>query len=161
MHSGSGCIKNQEDSKEIIQEVFLKIWEIRDELNEDQSFKSLLFTIAYNKIISKFRKKNITRKHLDLITETITKETNETSEKIEFDDFEEIANKIIETLPAKRKQIFLMSRIEGYSNQEIAYKLKISKNTVENQITTALKFIKNQLSGKTLLIALFSMLFKY
>ncbi len=78
---------------------------------------------------------------------------------IEYNNLRELANKAIEKLPEKRKMVFLLSRQEGFTNEEIANRLRISKNTVENQMTQALKFLKEQLGKETVFSILFYYLF--
>ena len=58
---------------------------------------------------------------------------------MEYREMEKSIKKIVDSMPDRRKQIFRLSREEGFSNKEIAEKLNISKNTVENQLVTALK----------------------
>ena len=78
---------------------------------------------------------------------------------IEYHNFCELADKAIQKLPEKRKMVFLLSRHEGLTNEEIANRLQISKNTVENQMTQALKFLRQQLGKETILSILFYYLF--
>lgn len=151
-------LKNKEDSEEIVQDVFLKIWEQRAKIDEFKSFKSYLFTIAYNSIISKIRNKEVQQSYVLLKQETPEFHT-ETEAQIIYSDLESLSNKIIDQLPPKRKQIFLMSRVEGLTSTEIAEKLSISKNTVENQITDALKFIREKFCNESLLALLFFSMF--
>jgi RNA polymerase sigma-70 factor, ECF subfamily len=154
-----GLLKSDADAEEIVQEVFVRIWEKRLELNEYKNFKSFVFTIAYHCIISQIRAKARTMEHLHHYMALIGQENTETNSENEFTQLEEIARKTIDKLPQKRREIYIMSRIEGLTNQEIADRLNISKNTVENQITQATKFMKEQLSGQTLMGILFFYLF--
>ena len=154
-----GYLNSNEDAEGLVQEVFLKIWEKRKELKEDLSFNSFLFTVTFNAIRQYFRKKSREKKHLDTYFENFEESQNETVLDIEYNNLLELANKAIDKLPEKRKRIFMLSRHEGLSNAEIASRLQISIKTVENQMTQALKFMREHLGQDTLLPILFYYLF--
>lgn len=151
-------LKNHEDAEEIVQDVFLKIWEHRADIDEARSFKSYIFTLAYHNIITKLRSRNLHTRYAG-ISLSNSEISNETEAQIIYSDLEKLSNKIIDQMPPKRKQIYLLSRAEGISNLEIAERLNISKNTVENQLTDALKFIRKKLGPETLYALIFSHLF--
>ncbi len=152
-------LDSKEDAEGLVQEVFLKIWEKRKELKEHLSFNAYIYTITYNAIRKHFRKKTREKKYLDSYLENFDETHNNTAMDIEYNNLRELANKAIEKLPEKRKMVFLLSRQEGFTNEEIANRLRISKNTVENQMTQALKFLKEQLGKETVFSILFYYLF--
>ena len=152
-----GYLHSKEDAEELVQEVFIKVWENRKELKQDLSFKSFLFTITYNAIFNHYKKKSRENKYLDQILTDYTNETNETSKQVEYDNLLELAEQAIEKLPDKRKLVFKLSRYEGLSNKEIAGQLHLSKRTIENHIQQALKSLREQL-GKELLFAILFLL---
>jgi RNA polymerase sigma-70 factor (family 1) len=139
-------LKNDEDSREIIQEVFLKIWHKRNDIDPSKSFKSFLFTITYNLIMDSLRqrlKEKEYRKFLEYYFEF--KEISINSEL----DYEILKREIVnavEELPYKRKNIFKLSREKEMSYREIAEELGIKIKTVENQINLALKHIRSRIS---------------
>lgn len=135
---------SQEDNSEIIQEVFLKIWQKRKEINPEYSFNAFVITIAKNLVFNKIRKSAYERNYLSSLYRS-DYEHNETEKSVVYSDLENIALKAIEELPPKRKQIFKLSRETGMSNQEIAESLNISKSTVENHMNKCLKFIRQYL----------------
>lgn len=140
-------------AEEITQLVFIKIWEKRNLINEHLSFKSFLFSIAYHETISWIRKEKSERNRINEFIQISRFHTNETDQTVDFKNIEEIANQLIEEMPEKRKAIFRLSRELGYSNKEIADKLEISIKTVENQMTSALKYMREKL-GKNDIIGL-------
>ncbi len=152
-------LDSKEDAEGLVQEVFLKIWEKRKELKEHLSFNAYLYTVTYNAIRKYFRKKTREKKYLDNYFENFNETHNETVMDIEYNNLRELADKAIEKLPKKRKVIFLLSRNEGFTNEEIANHLHISKNTVENQMTQALRLLRQQLGKETILSILFYYLF--
>jgi RNA polymerase sigma-70 factor (ECF subfamily) len=154
-----GYLGSKEDAEGLVQEVFLLVWNKRKELKEHLSFNAFLYTVTYNAIRKYFRKKAREKKYLDKFLEDYDGKHNKTVADIEYNNLQELANKAIEKLPEKRKLIFKLSRHEGLSNMEIAKRLDISKKTVENQIHSALKFLREQFGKETLFTLLFYYLF--
>jgi RNA polymerase sigma-70 factor (ECF subfamily) len=135
-------LKNQDDAYDIVQEVFIKLWENRFVLKKDTNFDAFLFTIAKNAVLSHFRKKASEKKYIDSF---LDKEVA-TDQKIEDDVDYEILKKryenLIEKLPPKRKEVFVLSRERGLTNKEIAKEKGISEKTVEDHLTKSLYFFK-------------------
>ena len=140
--------KNSFIAEEITQEVFSKVWEKRDRIEEHYSFKSFLFSITYNETVSYLRKQKSEKNKIESFTSISSFSSNETEYEVEFKNLESIANKVIDELPDKRKQIFKMSREQGLTNKEIAEALQISVKTVENQMTSALKVLRQKLGSE-------------
>lgn len=134
------------ESEEIVQEVFLKIWNKKETINPKLSFNAFLITIAKNHIFNKI-KKETSRKQYRAQIEPSSLVTNETENKVIFADLAEIAKSEVEGLPPKRKQIFLLRRDSGLSVKEIAKQLGIAESTVENQMNKAIKTLKSNLSN--------------
>ena len=128
-------------AKDIVQEVFLKTFEHRKRLNPDFSIEGFLYRSTYNQFINTYHK-NIS---LLKLHDEYVKYLNQSIEENNYQDFDKminILNKAIEKLPKKCKEIFLLSKKEGYTNMEISEILSISIKTVESQITIAFKKIK-------------------
>lgn len=142
-------------AQDITQLVFLKIWEKRARINEHLSFKSFLFSVTYHEAISWIRKEKSEKRRINEFVHISGFQTNETEILIEFKNIEGIANQLIEGLPEKRKEIFKLSREQGYSNKDIAERLGISVKTVENQMTSALKYLREKLGKHDILGLLF------
>jgi len=152
-------LKNKEDAKDVVQEVFLRIWQNRNEINEYSTFKSYLFTIAYNIIVDHFRKRLKDKKYKDFLEANI-KEVDFSQEKnIEFSYLNELYEQAVEQLPPRRKLIYKMNRNEGLTYKEIAERLNISRNTVRNQMAKTLQFLRKKIGKETLLFMLFCHLF--
>ena len=153
--------KNETDAEELVQEVFVKVWENRQTLKSELSFKSYLFTIALNKIRKHFNKKATSLRYL----ESLQNDTEFTDYQSTNDDNYDLAlhqiNLIIEQMPPRRREIFMKSKLEGKSSKEIATELNISAGTVDNQVSEALRFIRAQLKSENLALLLFAVLFVY
>ena len=152
-----GYLKSEAEAEELVQEVFTKIWEKRADLKKELSFKSFLFTIAFNIIRKHFRTKAYLSEYFK--TGIISDLDLQTSQKITYDSLYQYITELVNQLPARRKEIFIKSRFEGLSINEIAEKLKISHKTVENQLTDALKFIRTNLNRENIPVILFFILF--
>lgn len=139
-----GYLKSEEEAEELVQEVFMIIWEKRKELKEELSFKSFLFTIAFNIIRKHFRTKAYL---MEYFKSGISSERDlQTSNQVIYNSFYKFIFDLVNQLPLRRKEIFIKSRIQGYSIKEIAKELKISHKTVENQLSSALKFIRTNIN---------------
>jgi RNA polymerase sigma-70 factor (ECF subfamily) len=139
-----GYLKSGEDAEEIVQEVFMKIWDNREELSSEKSFESYLFTIAKNGILNTIRKSRSEQAYLSYAK--IHPEKNILlDEELNFIELEAAYHQIIENLSPRRKEIYLLSREQHLSNAEIAEKMNISVKTVENQMTSALSEIRKRL----------------
>jgi RNA polymerase sigma-70 factor (ECF subfamily) len=152
-------LKNDEDSKEIVQETFFRVWEKRHEIDSSKSFKSFLFTISYHLIIDQLRLKLKDQKYRSFLKEYFKTEELKMISNTDYESLNRQIAIIIEELPAKRKQIFVLSREKGLTHKEIAVYLNISVKTVENQINLALKLIKSRLGKDIFPVLLFLSLF--
>jgi len=142
-------------AEEITQLVFLKVWEKRGQINEHLSFKSFVFSVAYHETISWLRKEKSEKIRIGEFVRISGFQTSETEQTVEFRNIEGLANELIQEMPEKRKEIFILSREQGFSNKEIAEKLGISIKTVENQMTSALKYLREKLGKHDILGLLF------
>ncbi|HZY26064.1 MAG TPA: RNA polymerase sigma-70 factor [Bacteroidales bacterium] len=152
-----GYLKSEQEAEELVQEVFTIIWEKRAELKVELSFKSFLFTIAFNIIRKHFRTKAYLSEYFK--TGISDDQDLQTSQKITYDSPHQYLTELVNQLPDRRREIFIKSRFEGLSIKEIAKKCKISHKTVENQLTDALKFIRTKLNSESLPFILFFVLF--
>jgi RNA polymerase sigma-70 factor (ECF subfamily) len=142
-------------AEEVTQLVFLKVWEKRHQIKEHLSFKSFLFSVAYHETISWLRKEKSEKMRIGEFVRISGFLTSETEQTVEFRNIEGLANQLIQKMPEKRQEIFRLSREQGFSNKEIARKLGISIKTVENQMTSALKYLREKLSKHDILGLLF------
>uniref|UniRef100_UPI0032174CFE RNA polymerase sigma-70 factor n=1 Tax=uncultured Draconibacterium sp. TaxID=1573823 RepID=UPI0032174CFE len=152
-------LKNKEDSKEIVQEAFLRIWTKREEIDSTKSFKSFLFSISYNLVIDQLRVRLKDQEYRKFLVRFFESENFELKSKLDYDNMVVQIRNAVEELPEKRKQIYILSRELGLTHKEIASRLGISVKTVENQITLALKHLKTRLGKDVLPVILFLMLF--
>jgi len=148
-------LQSREDAEEIVQEVFLRIWDKRDNIDENQSFSSYVIQAAKHRIFNGFRKKVNEQAYLDFLIYADDPHGNFTELDVEYQEIKIKTEKSILSMPPKRQEIFRLSREGGLKNKEIADKLQISIKTVENQMGQALKFLREELSDYQLLVLLF------
>ncbi|MDD2303332.1 MAG: RNA polymerase sigma-70 factor [Prolixibacteraceae bacterium] len=153
--------KNEADAEELVQEVFVKVWENRQMLKSELSFKSYLFTIALNQIRKHFNKKVTSLRYLESLKQESEPSENPSLQENDFETVLQQINFIIEQMPPRRRDIFTKSKLEGKSSKEIAAELNISPGTVDNQISEALRFIRTRLNDGNLSLLLFATLFVY
>lgn len=151
-------LKTKEDTEELVQDVFLKIWENRKNLKKESSLKSYLFTIAYHNMCRFFRKKQIHEKYKEEIGFTDSKTIN-IEEQLEYKATLDQVDQLIDKLPDNQRIIFIKSRKEGKSTREIAEEMNLSPGTVDNNISAALKFLRNHISDNNFAPLLFFAIF--
>lgn len=141
----TSIIGKSNDAEEIVHDVFIAIWNQNDNRLEAAGIKSYLFTSVKNRCLNFIKKAKLDYSDLTEETPVFDNAVNAHS-KLEAKETESRIHALIDMLPTKCKQIFLMSRMYELSYKEIASILDISPKTVENQISIALKFLKENYS---------------
>jgi len=143
---GLKYVRNEEIAEEIVQDVFIYIWEKREVINITVSLKSYLYTAVRNKSIN-YLKLQLPKEQLN---EDISKYeiagTSNVESDITYAELTERIDRAINSLPKKCRAIFILSREDGQTYKEIAENLGISAKTVENQMVIALRKLRKQLS---------------
>jgi RNA polymerase sigma-70 factor (ECF subfamily) len=146
----SKIVKEESIAREIVQEVFLKLWINRETLTKIENPSSWLFRVASNFSISHFRKQELDKRLLKEIKNRSVGDTNglqgghtDTVDELSAKELKTLIQQAVDQLPAKRKEIYLLSREQGLSRKEVADKLNLSENTVRNQIAIALQHIQD------------------
>lgn len=152
-------LRSEEEAEEVVQEVFLYVWDKKEKLKPDYSFNAYIFTIAYNIIKKYFIKKTRDNAFKDDLIYSLLKQENNLDQIIDYKFLLEKVELIIDSLPNRRKEIFLKRKYLGLSVKQIADELGISPNTVENQLASAQKQIQNELQKEKLAGLLFFVLF--
>lgn len=134
-------LRDKEDAEDLLDEVFLKIWENRLSLKTGTSFQSYLFTIAYNNIRQRFLKKSREEKYIQAVASEYLAETSKGEDQLDYLQFARKLNSIIDLLPTRRKEIFILNYNEELKSHQIAERLGLSEQFVKNQLSVARKFI--------------------
>jgi RNA polymerase sigma-70 factor (ECF subfamily) len=133
---------SSEDAKEIVQRVFVALWEQRDKIDKDKSISAYLFSIARYMIYQEFRNQVYRKAALEFLLASDINLHETTKDEILFNELTDILHEIIDQLPARQKEIFHLSRDSGLSYKQIADQLNISENTVDTQLRRALNFVR-------------------
>jgi RNA polymerase sigma-70 factor (ECF subfamily) len=153
-------IKQEADAEEIVQDVFIKVWESRNKIDVYSSFESFLFTVAYNATMSLFRKRVNEKKYLEHLKSLQQFENApDITDEIHFDELNKKVQTLLNELTPRQKEIFQLSREEGLTHEEIAKRLNISVNTVKKHMVNALSFLKYHMDINLIVNLLFVYLF--
>lgn len=140
-HSGDG-----EAAKEIVQQIFISIWERRQKLQIEISIRTYLFGAAKLKILEYHRKQAVKKKYESRYLAETNSVSNSTEEQILHRDLLKELQVAVNSLPERCRQVYLMSRDEGMDNRSIAATLLITEKAVEGNMTRALRHIRNHLN---------------
>lgn len=133
-------------AEEVVQDIFVYFWENKGKLQISSSVKSYLFSASKFKSLNLLRDTKNQKKIIEKIGKTATIDSTEPSSSyIDTDEFKKILDSAVEQLSPKCREIFLLSKREDLSNREIAERLNLSVKTVENQMTIALKKLREHL----------------
>lgn len=138
-------VKDETATQDLVQDVFVKLWEKRRRLTDIRSLDDFLFIISRNTALDyfkkAFRKKDVP---MDLVDDALmARISSDISGSIEANSELDLIRKAVMALPEKRRCIYLMSKIDGMSNEDIASAMGITKKTVENQLHLAKSAIKH------------------
>nr|WP_245898670.1 sigma-70 family RNA polymerase sigma factor [Chitinophaga niastensis] len=147
-------LKSDINSKDVLQEVFTTIWLNRESLHEIDNFNAYLHTMVRNNIYSKLRRKKAEIKAIKTIHENSTDIDSGTEESIKLRDLQTTLSKAARLLTPQQKHVYHLSRTAGFSHDEIATQLKISKETVKKHIMAANKVVQTFLRDQSFLLVI-------
>ncbi|NHE57413.1 RNA polymerase sigma factor [Cyclobacterium plantarum] len=140
-----------EDAEEVVQEVFLKVWEKREGLDSSLSFNAYLFTIMRCSIFKRSRKNAMDVAYKTYQLNNGTGASCYTEEALDFEELKVFSERIIDALPKGQQKIFRLKFTENLTADEIASRLHLSKRTVENQLYKANKKLKQEFISNDLI----------
>jgi RNA polymerase sigma-70 factor (ECF subfamily) len=139
-------LKLEQGIDDILQEVFIRIWQNRKKIKDPATFNSYIFTITRNLLLNELRSRFNHQNLKDEIRKLSTGEEYAGFDKTQYKELKNKLEQVIEELPDRQKEVFILSRTEGLSHKEIASKLQITTKTVEYHISLAIKSLKVHLS---------------
>lgn len=131
-----------DEAQDLLQDVFLTLWNCRHELNEDGNLPGYLYTTLRNKIFNLFSHKKVRNTYEVSLQHFAENGTIQTDHRIRERQMSELIESEISAIPQKMREIFVLSRKEHLKNKEIAQLLGISEHTVATQIKRALKVLR-------------------
>jgi RNA polymerase sigma-70 factor (family 1) len=146
-------------AQDVVQDVFLKLWFERNNLNENRPIEAWLYTVAKHNILNKLRKIANDWKAVDQYAYQISTEVNKTDHKLIEGQYQNQLSKAIAKLPEQQRLVFLLSRTDKLTYDQIGQKLGISPLTVKTHLSRALHFLKKEL--KTSGILVFFLIFNF
>jgi len=154
----SQYVMYEEDAEEIVQDFFVRVWQKRDQVNQTGTLKPYFFTSVKNSSLNFLYK----QKHQDKLIQEIVKisENNLLYQPDVFvmSDLQDAIRKAVNSLPPKCREVFILSRINGLKNEDIANKLNLSKRTVETHVSNGLKQLRIELKDYMGLLAIFEIM---
>lgn len=148
-------VKSEACSKELLQEIFIKVWNARESIDPAQSFRSYLFKVSENCVYDFFRKTANDQKLAAAFLRRTKNEYSHVEESLRMKENEQLLQDAINSLPPKRRQIFQMIRIEERSYDEVSLLLNISTSTISDHIVKANKYIRAKLKLWQITILIF------
>ena len=139
-------VKEPEEAKEILQEVFISVWRSREKIDPDKSFRSYLFKIAENKGVDFFRKTARDKKMEERLSVFASADYVYIEEMMISKEKAAMLQQAIAALPAQRRQVFSLCKLDAKSYQEVSALLGISVSTISDHIVKATKFIRLHLN---------------
>lgn len=137
-----------DDAHDVVQETFVRVWDLRVSLKPDLPLLALLFRVSRNLVRDRAKHRAVRKRLEPDVPSSLHTSPENPEETLQAGVLEERINEIVRTkLPAKCREVFLLSRVEGMSNAEISERLGITVKTVENQITRGLKILRRGLRG--------------
>lgn len=135
---------NRYMAEEVVQQTFIRVWEVRHKIDPTENFISYLCTIARNISLNMFQHQTVEYIYTEYLLNNQSDRHQQTEESTDLRFLNDYIDTLAQSLPPARKEIFLLSKRQGYTNKEIAEKLGISESTVGTQLSLAVKYMREQ-----------------
>lgn len=149
--------KSKSVTDDIVQETFVKVWMNHRKIEVDKSFKAYLFTISYHRVIKELRYQvnQVLVDDFVEFSEYFTSSEQPASQKMDYDSFLKKLDEAKNKLTPRQKEIFELNKEQEFSVKEISSKLRLSEQSVRNQLSFSLKILRQELEPFYLLLLLF------
>ena len=135
-------VKSEEIARELLQEMFFKVWEKRGNIDPEKSFHAYLFRIAENMAYDFFRKVARDKKLQIHLMDRASEAFNHVEERLINKENRDLLQQAINALPPRRRQVFQLCKLDGKSYEEAALELGLSTSTISDHIVKATHFIR-------------------
>lgn len=143
------------EAEEVVQDVFIKLWNIRSFVDEDRNFKGLLFIVTRNIIFNRSRR-TFSDSFFKMTALSAVEDSYEIENEFIATDLKQYIDKLVGELSPRQQEVFRLSRDEQLSYREIAERLNLSERTVERHIYDALKYLKENLELYLIFLSFFT-----
>ncbi|WP_128545709.1 RNA polymerase sigma-70 factor [Larkinella soli] len=133
-----GFLKSPEAAEQVVRNVFASLWERRNTLDEDVPLNGYLFTMTYSLMLSAFREQHSQCHPQEIFQRLTTQSGTDTEEQVLYQELELLYQKAVAQLPPRRREIYLLSRHEGFTTRQIADRMHLPDATVEENLSRAL-----------------------
>lgn len=155
LNFANGYLNDEENAREVVQDVFLQLWDNRKKLNQDTNLNAYLYTLTRNRCIDLIRRERLAlqfrtdkKKEYEQLTESYNALSDPILDELFARELQSEIQNTIDSLPDQCQKVFRLSREKGLKNKEISEALHLSEKTVESHITKALKTLRNMLEQK-------------
>lgn len=138
-------LEDQESARDVVQDLFVDLYETRHSLSIQTSLKSYLYSAVRNRCLNQVKHERVKQKHRNMSGSEANVSDPDLEEMMDAVELEAKIYEIVSKLPEKCRQIYILSRVDGKRNKEIAKDLNLSIRTVETQISKALRSLKDSL----------------
>lgn len=139
-------VKSPALAEDLAQDVFVKFWERRDQLHDIENMDAWLYTLARNHLTDHYRRLATEKKYQESVWNHMERHSNRVLLEIYKKELENEINKLLDQLSPRQKEVYILSRENGLTLDEIAARLKISPNTAKNHLVHALKVVRTGLN---------------
>ncbi|WP_343667738.1 RNA polymerase sigma-70 factor [Chitinophaga sp.] len=154
-------LKDNDEAKDVVQIIFMQLWEKRDSISINQSVRAYLYTATHNHCLNRIKSRQTRQRYYDHFATREEWTTTASEDQLNFRELKKEVLQAMETLPEKCREIFYKSRFEEKTYPEIAKELGISLKTVEGQMGKALRILRTLLlTGPNLVIYLLTEIYK-
>ena len=136
-----------DDARDVLHDVFVKLWEDRHTITINDNLRSFLFAATRYKIIDKIRRNDTRHEYNTLLQALAEPQADSIERQLAAKELQEAVDRSLEQLPAKTRQIYQLSRNEYLSVAEIAEQMNLSEQTIKNQLTIALKHLRQAIGS--------------
>ena len=147
-------LKDSHVSKDLTQDVFIQIWNKRDNIDSNNNFGSYIFTVARNMVYIHMRREILLQNYINRTESEAEVDISEIEKKLDDTFWEQNILKLIEKLPEARKKVFLHYWKSGMNYKEIGEELSISEKTVATQVRRTLQFLRENIDGEIFAVLL-------
>ena len=144
-------VKAAQYAEDIVQDAFLKLWEIRNTIDPEKNFSGYIFTITKNLIFKFFKTAAYQEEMVDDVLISYLPGDSNVQENAEWKELHTAIQQAIQLLPPKRQKVFLLCREENLSYDQVSTRLGISRNTIKEHMVHAMKFIREHLKAQSVI----------